>query len=207
MFIALAVAMGVCWHWQQLTAVPALFLGAIASAIAETDDNWLGRIKSVLLSLLCFAAAATAVVLLFPYPLPFVIGMALATFSLTLLGALGERYASISQATVALSIYAMIGMDQHGSHHPSIAWHGAALLLIGATWYGVLSILWTILFANRPVRERLSRLFFSSWAATSSSRPICSNRCGRATCMYAGWRWPSRTPRWSARSMRPRPRS
>lgn len=54
----------------------------------------------------------------------------------------------------------MIGMDQHGSHDPLIAWHGAALLLIGATWYGVLSILWTLLFANRPVRERLSRLFF-----------------------------------------------
>ncbi|TQU16441.1 TIGR01666 family membrane protein [Xanthomonas perforans] len=159
-FIALAVAMGVCWHWQQRTAVPALFLGAIASAIAETDDNWLGRIKSVLLSLLCFAAAAAAVVVLFPYPLPFVLGMALATFSLTLLGALGERYASIAQATVALSIYAMIGMDQHGSRDPLVAWHGAALLLIGATWYGVLSILWTILFANRPVRERLSRLFF-----------------------------------------------
>lgn len=61
---------------------------------------------------------------------------------------------------MALSIYAMIGMDQHGSHDPRIAWHGAALLLAGATWYGVLSILWTILFANRPVRERLSRLFF-----------------------------------------------
>lgn len=99
-------------------------------------------------------------VVLFPYPLAFVTGMAVATFSLTLLGALGERYASIAQATVALSIYAMIGMDQHGSHDPRIAWHGAALLLAGATWYGVLSILWTILFANRPVRERLSRLFF-----------------------------------------------
>lgn len=159
-FIALAVALGVCWYRQELTAVPALFLGIIASAIAETDDNWLGRTKSVLLSLLCFAAAAAAVTLLFPYPLPFVIGMALATFSLTLLGALGERYASIAQATVALSIYAMIGMDQHGSHDPRIAWQGAALLMIGAGWYGVLSILWTILFANRPVRERLSRLFF-----------------------------------------------
>ncbi len=159
-FIALAVALGVCWHRQQLTAVPALFLGIIASAIAETDDNWLGRTKSVLLSLLCFAAAAASVTVLFPYPLPFVIGLAVATFSLTLLGALGERYASIAQATVALSIYAMIGMDQHGSHDPRIAWQGAALLMIGAGWYGVLSILWTILFANRPVRERLSRLFF-----------------------------------------------
>ncbi len=158
-FIALAVAMGVCWHQQQLTAVPAIFLGTIASAIAETDDNWLGRIKSVLLSLLCFAAAAAAVVLLFPYPLPFVAGLALSTFALTLLGALGERYASIAQATVALAIYTMIGMDQHGSHDPASAWYGAGLLMVGATWYGLLSILWTVLFANRPVRERLARLF------------------------------------------------
>ncbi|HBK47725.1 MAG TPA: TIGR01666 family membrane protein, partial [Xanthomonadaceae bacterium] len=159
-FIALATTMGVCWYQQQLTAVPAIFLGIIASAIAETDDNWLGRTKSVLLSLLCFVAAAASVVLLFPYPAAFVACMALSTFALTLLGALGERYASIAQATVALAIYAMIGMDQHGSHDPAAARHGAILLLAGATWYGALSILWTILFANRPVRERLSRLFF-----------------------------------------------
>jgi YccS/YhfK family integral membrane protein len=161
-FIALGVAMGVCWQQQQLAALPAIFLGAIASAIAETDDNWLGRIKSVLLSLLCFAAAAAAVLLLFPYPLAFVAGMALSTFALTLLGALGERYASIAQATVALAIYAMIGID-HGAragHVGGSAWHGIGLLMLGATWYGLLSILWTVLFANRPVRERLSRLFF-----------------------------------------------
>ncbi|WP_434031838.1 YccS family putative transporter [[Pseudomonas] boreopolis] len=159
-FIALATVMGACWQHQQLQAVPALFLGIIASAIAETDDNWLGRGKAVLLSLLCFAAAAAAVVLLFPYPLPFVLSLALSTFALTLLGALGERYASLAQATVALSIYAMIGMDQHGSRSPEAAWHGVGLLLLGASWYGLLSILWTVLFANRPVRERLAQLFF-----------------------------------------------
>ncbi|MEQ4575374.1 MAG: TIGR01666 family membrane protein, partial [Gammaproteobacteria bacterium] len=76
-FIALATVMGACWQHQQLQAVPALFLGIIASAIAETDDNWLGRGKAVLLSLLCFAAAAAAVVLLFPPPLPFVLSPAL----------------------------------------------------------------------------------------------------------------------------------
>ncbi|WP_140725565.1 MULTISPECIES: YccS family putative transporter [Gammaproteobacteria] len=159
-FIALATVMGACWQHQQLQAVPALFLGIIASAIAETDDNWLGRGKAVLLSLLCFAAAAAAVVLLFPYPLPFVLSLALSTFALTLLGALGERYASLAQATVALSIYAMLGMDQHGSRSPEAAWHGVGLLLLGASWYGLLSILWTVLFANRPVRERLAQLFF-----------------------------------------------
>ncbi|MDG2526146.1 YccS family putative transporter [Stenotrophomonas sp. HITSZ_GD] len=159
--IALGVAMGGCWYGGQLTALPAIFLGIIASAIAETDDNWLGRTKSVLLSLLCFALASAAVVWLFPHPWAFVTGLALSTFALTLLGALGERYASIAQATVALAIYTMIGLDQHhaAGGDPAAAWHGTVLLLIGAAWYGLLSILWSALFANRPVRERLARLF------------------------------------------------
>ncbi len=159
--IALGVAMGGCWYGGQLAALPAIFLGIIASAIAETDDNWLGRTKSVVLSLLCFALSSAAVVWLFPHPWAFVAGLALSTFALTLLGALGERYASIAQATVALAIYTMIGLDQHHAvgGQPADAWHGSVLLLIGAAWYGLLSIVWSALFANRPVRERLAQLF------------------------------------------------
>ncbi|MCD9029349.1 TIGR01666 family membrane protein [Luteimonas sp. BDR2-5] len=157
--IAFGAAMALCWHQQQLAAVPAIFLGIIASALAETDDNWLGRTKAVLLSLLCFAAAAAAVTLLFPYPLAFIACLAVATFGLTLLGALGERYASIAQGTVALAIYAAIGVDQAGPGDTVAAWRGALELLAGAAWYGLLSIVWTVLFANRPVRERMARLF------------------------------------------------
>jgi len=159
--IALGVAMGACWYSGQLAALPGIFLGIIASAIAETDDNWLGRAKSVLLSLLCFAGASAAVVWLFPHPWAFVTALAVSTFALTLLGALGERYASIAQATVALSIYTMIGLDQHhaAGGDPAAGWQGSLLLLVGAAWYGALSILWAALFANRPVRERLARLF------------------------------------------------
>ncbi|MET0290047.1 MAG: YccS family putative transporter [Pseudoxanthomonas sp.] len=159
-FIALAVAMGVCWHQDQLLALPPLFLGTIAAAIAETDDNWLGRIKAVLLSLLCFCIAAAAVQWLFPYPAVFVPVMAVATFSIWLIGALGERYASIAMATVTLAIYAMLGLDHHPSGSAVPSWHATVLLLVGAGWYSLLSILWTALFANRPVRERLARLFY-----------------------------------------------
>lgn len=160
-FIALSVAIGTCWHLGQLTAVPAIFLGIIASALAETDDNWLGRAKAMLLSLVCFAAVTAGVILLFGRPVPFAFALAVATFSLTLLGALGERYASIAQATVAIAIYAMIGRDAHGGGGDPVAvWHGVYLLMLGAAWYGLLSVLWTVLFANRPVRERLARLFF-----------------------------------------------
>ncbi|ASR42645.1 TIGR01666 family membrane protein [Xanthomonas citri pv. mangiferaeindicae] len=157
--IAFGGAMALCWQFQQLAALPAVFLGIIASAIAETDDNGFGRTKAVLLSLLCFGAAAGAITLLFPYPLAFIACLAATTFALTLLGALGERYASIAQGTVALMLYAAIGIDQHGVGDAEAAWRGAGQLLAGAAWYGALSILWTILFANRPVRERLARLF------------------------------------------------
>jgi YccS/YhfK family integral membrane protein len=153
--IALSVTVAMCWKTNHLDAVGSLFLGIIASAIAETDDNWLGRSKAVLLSLLCFVGAGASVVFLFPHPGWLVLSMAISTFTLTLLGALGERYALIAQATVALAIYAMIDVDRGGDQ----PWHGVTLLMIGATWYGVLSILWVLLFANRPVRERLSRLF------------------------------------------------
>ncbi|TDB27212.1 TIGR01666 family membrane protein [Stenotrophomonas sp. ATCM1_4] len=157
-FIALSTVLAYGWYDDQIAAIPGLFLGIIASAIAETDDNGWGRTKSVLLSLLCFGAAAASVVYLFPHPLPFIGALALAAFGLTLLGALGERYASIGQATVTLAIYTMLAMDQLKA--PDMAWREVAHLLIGAAWYGALSILWTAMFANRPVRERLARLFF-----------------------------------------------
>lgn len=157
-FIALTAVLAYGWYYDRIGAIPGLFLGIIASAIAETDDNWWGRSKSVALSLLCFALAAASVVWLFPHPLPFISALALTAFGLTLLGALGERYASIGQATVTLAIYTMIAMDQLKS--PGMAWHEVSNLLAGAAWYGGLSILWTAMFANRPVRERLARLFF-----------------------------------------------
>jgi YccS/YhfK family integral membrane protein len=158
-FIALTAALAYGWYDGPIGAIPGLFLGIIASAIAETDDNWWGRTKSVLLSLLCFVAAAAAVVVLFPHPLPFITALALTAFGLTLLGALGERYASIGQATVTLAIYAMIALDQHPGSSQWQATGEVLPLLAGAAWYGLLSILWAAMFANRPVRERLARLF------------------------------------------------
>ena len=98
--IALAGSMGLSWHLGQPTLAIPLFLGVIASALAETDDSWLGRLTALLVTLLCFSVAAASVQLLFPYPLLFVAGMAAAAFALVMLGALGERYAAIAQATL-----------------------------------------------------------------------------------------------------------
>ncbi|TRX74076.1 YccS family putative transporter [Pseudomonas mangiferae] len=157
-FIALAGVMGLSAGLERPVLVIPLFLGIIASALAETDDNWLGRLSALAVILPCFAVAAFAVELLIPYPWLFGVGLACAAFALVMLGAVGERYAAMASATLILSIYTMIGVDQRGGA-PADLWHEPLMLLAGAAWYGVLSVLWSALFAHQPVQQNLARLY------------------------------------------------
>ncbi|MCQ4304218.1 TIGR01666 family membrane protein [Stutzerimonas frequens] len=156
--IAMAGSMGLSWYLGQPSLIIPLFLGIIASALAETDDSWLGRLSALLVTLLCFSIAAIAVELLFPYPWLFVAGLALSTFALVMLGALGERYGAIAQATLILSIYSMIAADQRNGELQQF-WRDPLLLVAGAAWYGLLSVCWNALFAHQPVQQSLARLY------------------------------------------------
>ncbi|MBZ9785367.1 TIGR01666 family membrane protein [Pseudomonas sp. REP124] len=157
-FIALTGTMALCWYQDEMGLLIPLFLGIIASALAETDDSWQGRLNALAVTLVCFAVAALSVELLFPYPIVFIIAFALASFCLTMLGALGERYGAIASATLILSVYTMIGVDQRGGAVIDV-WHEPLLLVAGAAWYGALSVLWQALFSNQPVQQSLARLF------------------------------------------------
>ena len=157
-FIALTGSMGLCWYLDEMALLIPLFLGIIASALAETDDSWQGRLNSLAVTLVCFIVAALSVELLFPYPILFIIAFALASFCLTMLGALGERYGAIASATLILSVYTMIGVDQRGGAVTDF-WHEPVLLVAGAAWYGLLSVLWQAMFSNQPVQQSLARLF------------------------------------------------
>jgi len=157
--IALTGSMALCWHQNEMSLLIPLFLGIIACALAETDDSWQGRLSALMVTLVCFAIAALSVELLFPYPWLFVGALALSAFSLTMLGALGERYGAIASATLILAVYTMIGVDQRGGQ-VSDFWHEPVLLVAGAAWYGLLSVLWQALFSNQPVQQGLARLFF-----------------------------------------------
>lgn len=157
-FIALTGSMALCWYQDEMGLLIPLFLGIIASALAETDDSWQGRLNALAVTLVCFMVAALSVELLFPYPVLFIIAFALASFCLTMLGALGERYGAIASATLILSVYTMIGVDQRGGAVTDF-WHEPVLLVAGATWYGLLSVLWQAMFSNQPVQQSLARLF------------------------------------------------
>ena len=158
-FIALTGSMAFCWYQDEMSLLIPLFLGIIASALSETDDSWQGRLNALLVTLVCFSASAFSVELLFPYPWLMVCALALASFGLTMLGALGERYGAIASATLILAVYTMIGVDQRGGEVLNF-WHEPLLLVAGAAWYGLLSVLWQALFSHQPVQQSLARLFW-----------------------------------------------
>ncbi|MGJ7529641.1 YccS family putative transporter [Variovorax sp. GB1P17] len=159
--LTLGSLMAACGYTDHPDAVIPLFLGAIASALAETDDSWRGRLRAQLVTLACFAAMAFAVEALFGLPLLFITGLALAAFSLTMLGAVEARYKAIAYATLILGMYATLGIENMSAHGAVVAHRGREplLLLAGAAWYGVFSVLWCAAFPAQPVQARLVTLF------------------------------------------------
>jgi len=140
-------------------AVTPLFLGTIASALAETDDSARGRLRAQLVTLACFMVAALAVVAWVDKPIFFILGLALAAFSLTMLGAIEARYKAIGYATLILAIYATLGTDGGAAASEAARLREVLLLLAGAAWYGVFSVAWCAFFPAQPVQVRLVKLF------------------------------------------------
>ncbi len=141
----------------HITQSVPLMLGAIACALAETEDHWRNRLGTLLLTLACFALAALAVEWLLPFPWAFAPALALITFLLVMLGAASSRYNTIAGATLILVVYAMIASDAVGSRSGFLRM--PLELLAGAAWYGVLSLVWSALLPQQAVRHALARLF------------------------------------------------
>jgi YccS/YhfK family integral membrane protein len=143
---------------QRFALVVPLMLGAIACALAETEDHWRNRINTLLVTLACFALAALCVEWLLPFPLLFAVALPLTAFLLVMLGAVSGRYATIAGATLILAVYAMIASDSLGGSGGSF-FRMPLELLAGAAWYGVLSMLWSALLPQQALRHALARLF------------------------------------------------
>jgi YccS/YhfK family integral membrane protein len=153
--LALASVMAAGWALGQAAAVLPLLLGVIASALAETDDSWRGRLRAQLGTLLCFALMALAVQLSLSKPWLLGAVLALAALGLTLLGALGERYRAMAFATLVLAIYAALSAaPQSGPLSPQLG-----LLLAGAAWHGLISVLWAAAWPMLAVRQSLADVY------------------------------------------------
>ncbi|CBJ79908.1 putative efflux transport protein (PET family) [Xenorhabdus bovienii str. Jollieti] len=131
-----------------------LTLGVVAAALTDLDDRLVGRLRNLMITLVSFFAASTSITLLFPYPWLFMVGLAVSTCSFILLGALGQRYATIAFGALLIAIYTMLGT----SIFP--LWYQQPLLLLtGAIWYNLLTLTGHLLFPIRPLQENLARCY------------------------------------------------
>ncbi|QNP49511.1 YccS family putative transporter [Diaphorobacter aerolatus] len=160
--LALGGAMWWCWSSGHMPWLVPLFLGVIASALAETDDNWRGRLRTLVITLCGFALVSFSIEAVVQSPLLFALALCGFTLALTMLGAVGEGYRAVSTASVILALYTAMSVGatrQPPSQSQPEAHLVPVLLLTGAAWYGLLSVLWKMAFALRPLRIGLAQLY------------------------------------------------
>ena len=80
----------------------------MAAALTDLDDRTAGRLRNLLITLVCFFVASASIELLFPTRL-FALGLTTSTCGFILLGALGQRYATIAFGALLIAVYTMLG--------------------------------------------------------------------------------------------------
>ncbi len=129
-------------------------LGAVAAGLTDLDDHFRGRVKNSLLIVGIFFLAALLVELLFLQTIPFWFSLVVGTAGLIMLGALGQRFATIAFGTLVLIVYAMLTFD------PERSWYAQPLMLVlGALWYNVISLFFNAIWPTRPLAEALSECY------------------------------------------------
>jgi YccS/YhfK family integral membrane protein len=154
-FLALAVVLVFGWQAGWQTELMPVLLGVIASALTETDDSWRGRLRAQLLALACFGLVGLAVWATVASPGVLMAVMAAFAFAFSMLGALGERYRAIAFGSLVLCIYAALAARTS----QALAAQTTPLLLAGAAWYGLVSVVWSLAMPRAPLRFRLARLY------------------------------------------------
>src|ERR1700742_402683 len=81
-FLALSGITAWCTFVGPANAIVPALLGAIACALAETDDAWRGRLRGLVVTLICFALAASAVKAAIGTPIVFALLLPVGTFLL-----------------------------------------------------------------------------------------------------------------------------
>lgn len=152
--IALAGTAVLPWWLGEVRLTLPLTLGVVAAALADLDDRLTGRLRNLVITLVCFFIASTSVELLFPYPWFFALGLLVSTCGFILLGGLGQGYATIAFGALLIAIYTMLGISLY-TH-----WYQQPILLLtGAVWYNLLTLAGHLIFPIRPLQDNLARCY------------------------------------------------
>lgn len=153
-FIALVGTTALPWWLGDAKLTIPLTLGVVAAALTDLDDRLTGRLRNLVITLICFFIASASVEVLFPWPWLFALGLTISTIGFILLGGLGQRYATIAFGALLIAIYTMLGVSLYAH------WYQQPLLLIaGAVWYNVLTLTGHLIFPIRPLQDNLARSY------------------------------------------------
>lgn len=153
-FIALCGSTALPWWLGDVKLTIPLTLGVVAGALADLDDRLAGRLRNLVITLICFFIASASVELLFPWPWLFAIGLTISTSVFILLGGLGQRYATIAFGALLIAIYTMLGVSLYDQWYQQ-----PVLLLLGAVWYNLLTLSGHLIFPIRPLQDNLARSY------------------------------------------------
>lgn len=153
-FIALCGTTAFPWWLGDVKLTIPLTLGVVAAALADLDDRLAGRLRNLLITLISFFIASASVELLYPWPWLFALGLIVSTCGFILLGGLGQRYATIAFGALLIAIYTMLGISLYSQWYQQ-----PVLLLAGALWFSVLTLIGHLVFPVRPLQDNLARCY------------------------------------------------
>lgn len=153
LIVLTGTTLGLLWLGHNELIVP-VTLGAIAAALTDFDDRLSIRLRNLVYVCLLFFTVSSILGFLAPYKIFFILYLSLSSAFFILLGALGQRYATISFGTILLSIYSMFGLGEYAH------WYQQPIYFVyGALWYGFTSILFFIIKPTLPLQDKLSQIF------------------------------------------------
>ena len=145
--------LGLYYLGYQQRIVP-ITLGAIATALTDFDDRLSIRLRNLALVCILFFSVSSILDFLHLHKFLFLIYLSLSSAFFMLMGALGQRYATISFGTVLLSIYTMFGLGEYSEWYQQPTY-----FVMGTLWYGLTSIIFYLLKPTQAVQDNLSNSF------------------------------------------------
>ena len=153
-FIVLTgTTLGLLFLGYEALIVP-VTLGAIATALTDFDDRLSIRLRNLVYVCILFFGVSSILEFLYPYKLLFILYLSLSSAAFILMGALGQRYATISFGTILLSIYTMFGLGEYSEWYQQPSY-----FVLGAVWYGLTSIIFYLLKPTQAVQDNLAANF------------------------------------------------
>lgn len=155
-FIAVNIAAFSVWLFDISQQSMPLVLGIIAGGLADLDNRLTGRLKNILYTLLAFSISTLSVQFTLDNGVAFTLLMTMLTFIFTMIGALGQRYNTISFATLVVALYTTL------VYQPETLWYlNSLLILLGALLYSITAIVVYLFFPNRPVQDAVAKSFLA----------------------------------------------